>query len=79
MASDVQREQDLTKELKSATRLRNSADTRWRAAIAEALAAGVPRDVILKACGWDAIEVEDILRGLEEQSSLALLLRSSSQ
>jgi hypothetical protein len=69
MADDVQRQEELTKALERATRLRNGADTRWRVALAEAFAAGVPRDVILKACGWDVIEVEDILLGLDEQGS----------
>jgi len=70
MADDVQRRQhDLTKALERATRARNSADTRWRAAIAKALAAGVPRHVILKvAGGWDSTEVQDILRQLDERA-----------
>ena len=70
MADDVQRRQhDLTKALERATRARNSADTRWRAAIAKALAAGVPRHVILKvAGGWDSMEVQDILRQLDERA-----------
>ena len=70
MADDVQRQHDLTKALETATRFRKGADTRWRAAIAEALAAGVPRDVILKAAGgWDVIEVQDILRELNERET----------
>ena len=70
MADDVQRQHDLTKALETATRFRKGADTRWRAAIAEALAAGVPRDVILKAAGgWDVIVVQDILRELDERET----------
>lgn len=62
---DVQRQHELMTALETATRWRNGAETRWRRAIAEAHAAGVGRDVILKAAGgWDAIEVEDILHGL---------------
>jgi hypothetical protein len=37
----VQRQHDLTKALEKAMRSRKGADTRWRTAIAEALAAGV--------------------------------------
>ena len=70
MAEDVQRNHDLTKALETATRFRQGADTRWRAAIAEALAAGVPRDVILRvAGGWDVIEVQDILRELDQRKA----------
>ena len=69
MVDDVQRQRDLTKALETATRFRKGAETRWRAAIAEALAAGVPRDVILKAAGgWDVIEVQDILRELDRRN-----------
>ena len=68
MAHDVRRQHELTKALETATRSRRGANTRWRAAIAEALAAGVPRDVILKAAGgWDVIEVQDILRELDQR------------
>ena len=70
MANDVQRQHDLTKALERASRFRKGADTRWRAAIAEALAAGVPRDVILKAAGgWDVIEVQDILCELDQRKA----------
>jgi hypothetical protein len=70
MADDVQRQQDLTKALETATRIRKGADRRWRAAIAEALAAGVSRDVILKAAsGWDVIEVQDSLRDLDQRKT----------
>ena len=70
MADDVQRQHDLTKALETASRLRKAADTRWRSAIAEALAAGVSRDVILKAAGgWDVIEVQDILRELDQRKA----------
>ena len=69
MAHDVRRQHELTKALKTASRLRNGAETRWRAAIAEALAAGVPRDVILKvAGGWDVIEVQDIFCELDQRN-----------
>ncbi len=69
MADDVRRLRELTKALETATRFREAADTRWRAAIAEALAAGVPRDVILKTAGaWDVIEVQDILRELDQRN-----------
>ena len=69
MADAVERHSDLTKALETATRLREDADTRWRAAIAEALAAGVPRDVILQvAGGWDATEVRGILRQLDQRN-----------
>ena len=69
MAHDVRRQHELTKALKTASRFRKGADTRWRAAIAEALAAGVPRDVILKvAGGWDVIEVQDIFRELDQRN-----------
>ncbi len=68
MVDDIQRQHDLTEALETATRFRKGAETRWRAAIAEALAAGVPRDVILKAAGgWDVIEVQDILRELDQR------------
>ena len=68
MADDDQRQQDVTKALETATRLRKRSDTRWRAAIAEALAAGVPRDVILTvAGGWDVTEVQDRLRELGQR------------
>ena len=70
MADDVQRQHDLTKALETASRFRKGADTRWRTAIAEALAADVPRDVILKAAGgWDVIEVQDILRELDRRKT----------
>jgi len=70
MADDSQRQHDLTKALETASRFRKGAETRWRAAIAEALAAGVPRDVILKAAGgWDVIEVQDILRELDQRKT----------
>jgi hypothetical protein len=70
MVDDVQRQHDLTKALETATRFRKGAETRWRAAIADALAAGVPRDVILKAAGgWDVIEVQDILRDLDQRKA----------
>jgi hypothetical protein len=77
VADDVQRQHDLTKRqhdltnaLETATRFRKGADTRWRAAIAEALAAGVPRDLVLKAAGgWDVIEVQDILRDLDQRKT----------
>ena len=69
MAHDVRRQHDLTKALETTTRFRKGAETRWRAAIAEALAAGVPRDVILKAAGgWDVIEVQDIIRDLDQRN-----------
>lgn len=65
MVDDVQRRDDLTKALETATRVREDAETRWRAAIAEALAAGVPHDVILKtAGGWDVTPVQNVLREL---------------
>lgn len=71
MAHDVERQDELTTALETATRFRSGAETRWRAAIAEALAAGVPRDVILKAArGWDAIEVQDIFRDLDERNCM---------
>jgi hypothetical protein len=70
MTDDVQRQHELTKALETSTRSRRAADTRWRAAIADALAAGVPRDVILKAAGgWDVVEVQDILRGLDQRKT----------
>jgi hypothetical protein len=70
MADDVRRQHELTKALETATRFREGADTRWRAAIAEALAAGVPRDVILNAAGgWDVVEVQDILCGLDQRKT----------
>jgi hypothetical protein len=72
MADAAQRQHDLATALETATRSRRSADTRWRAAIAEALDAGVPRDVILKAAGgWDETEVRDILRDLDQRKTLA--------
>jgi hypothetical protein len=56
--------------VETATRFRKGADRRWRAAIAEALAAGVSRDVILKAAsGWDVIEVQDSLRDLDQRKT----------
>jgi len=68
MAHDVRRQHELMKALETTTRFRRGANTRWRAAITEALAAGVPRDVIVKAAGgWDEIEVQDILRDLEQR------------
>ena len=68
--ADVQRQHDVTKALETATRVRRGAHTRWRAAIAEALAADVPREVILKAAGgWDVIEVQDILRDLDQRKA----------
>ena len=68
MADEVQRQHDVTRALETATRFRESADTMWRAAIAEALAEGVPREVILKvAGGWDVTELRDILRDLDQR------------
>jgi hypothetical protein len=79
MAHDVQRQHEFTKALETATRFHESADTRWRAAIAEALAAGVPRDVILKAAGgWDVIEVQDILRDLDQRIASASSRRTGT-
>jgi hypothetical protein len=67
MGEDVSQHADLTNRLKEATVLRRNAEWNWRDAIAAARAAGVSVRTIGEVAGISDVEIQEILRDVEDE------------
>jgi hypothetical protein len=67
MGDDISKQDDLTNRLKKATELRRNAEWNWRDAIAAALAAGVSLRTIGEVAGISDVEVQEVLRDVEDE------------